>query len=94
MVVSFTVLFGTALTGQDLVFGDEAVVETILEVAQLRLKRIDSFEGIIVQLIVFFHPLEDLIWVDDVGVRLDVVVGPADVLVLLEEVGALGADYL
>lgn len=42
----------------------------------------------------FFHSLEDLIGVDDVGVRLDVVVGSADVLILLEEVGALGADYL
>lgn len=66
LVVPFAELFGTALTGQDLVFGDEAVVETILEVAQLRLERIDSFEGIIVQLIVFFHSLEDLIGVDDV----------------------------
>lgn len=42
----------------------------------------------------FFHPLEDLIRVDDVRVRFDVVVGAADMLILLEEVGALGADYL
>lgn len=87
-------LLSATFTGKYLVFGDEAIVETVLEVAQFSLKRVDPFQGIIVQLIVFLHPLEDLIGLDDVGVGLDVVVGAADVLVLLEEVGALGADDL
>ena len=42
----------------------------------------------------FLHALEDLVGVDDVGVGLDVVVGAADVLVHLQQVGALRADYL
>lgn len=42
----------------------------------------------------FLHPLEYLVRVDDVGVGLDMVVGAVDVLILLEKVVALCADYL
>ena len=94
LVVAFPVLLGAALARQDLVLGDEAVVEAVLEVAQLGLEGVDPFERVIVEFVVFLHALEDLVGVDDVGVGLDVVVGAADVLVLLQQVGALRADYL
>lgn len=94
MIVALAVLFSASLTGQDFVFGDEAIVEAFLEIVELCLKCVDSLERVIVKLIVFFHSLENLIGVDDVGVGLDVVVGAVDVLVLLEQVVAFGADYL
>ena len=41
LVVAFPVLLGAALARQDLVLGDEAVVEAVLEVAQLGLEGVD-----------------------------------------------------
>ena len=55
-----------ALQREDLVFADGDVLETILDVEQLPLESVDPLECVVIEFVVFFHPLEDLFRFDDV----------------------------
>jgi hypothetical protein len=74
-----------ALLRERLVLAESDVLEASFDVPELSFQGVDALEGVVVELVVFLHALEDLVRLGDVGVGPDVVVGLVGLLVALDQ---------